>query len=223
MLDNLTKGLSLLALASLYLSALFNIGFFYVIGFHLIGVIDVSNLVYTFGFVFLFVLIGILLLSMLALLFDQLKEPIKASPIAVRIIVVMVLAFGAVGVILWMRSLEGDLQMYASAVLFPIFGCIAGAVARSIWVQARRVEYFLVGVSTVLVSFGVILVGTVLANHPLDDQTYDVSTKNGDIQQTRIARSSSNGFILVKDGKVIFIPTSEVKSVSTTINSSALM
>ena len=110
-----------------------------------------------------------------------------------------------------------------AAILFPVFGVIAGAIASSIWAQARRIEYFLIGFSTVLVSFGVLLVGTILANHPLDDQVYDVITKSGGILQARIARSSGSGFVLVKDKKVIFVPTGEVKSVSTTINSSALM
>jgi hypothetical protein len=123
----------------------------------------------------------------------------------------------------WLYSLEGERKMYASAILFPVFGVIAGGISSSIWAQARRIEYFPIGVSTVLVSFGVLLVGTILANHPLDDQVYDVITKSGDILQTRIARSSGSGFILVKDKKVIFVPTGEVKSVSTTINSSALM
>lgn len=212
-----------MAFGGLYLSALFNFGFFYVIGFHFIGVIDVSNLVYTFGFVFFFVLLGITLLSFLALLLDGMKEPLKEAPVAVRFIVVVICAVAFITVIWWLYSLEGERKMYASAILFPVFGVIAGAIASSIWAQARRIEYFLIGFSTVLVSFGVLLVGTILANHPLDDQVYDVITKSGDILQARIARSSGSGFILVKDKKVIFVPTGEVTSVSTTINSSALM
>jgi hypothetical protein len=224
MLDQLTKALSLLAFAGLYLSALFNIGFFYVIGFHFIGVIDVSNLVYTFGFVFFFVLLGITLLSLLALLVDGMKEPLKEAPIAVRFVLVVIGAVAFITVVIWwLYSLEGERRMYASAILFPVFGVIAGAIASSIWAQARQIKYFLIGFSTVLVSLGVLLVGKILANHPLDDQVYDVITKSGDILQARIARSSGSGFILVKDKKVIFVPTGEVKSVSTTINSSALI
>jgi hypothetical protein len=173
--------------------------------------------------VFLFVLIGIALLSLLALLFDQVKEPIKGSPIAVRVIMVTLAAGIAVAIIVWLYSLDGERQMYASAVIFPIFGGVAGAIASSIWKQARKLEFFLIGISAALMSLGVLLVGAILAKHPLDDQLYDVVTKSGEILQARMARSSGSGFILVKDMKVVFVPTGEVKSVSTTINPSALM
>jgi hypothetical protein len=39
MFDNLTKVASVATLAVLYLTALFNVGYFYAIGFHFIGVI----------------------------------------------------------------------------------------------------------------------------------------------------------------------------------------
>jgi|ERR1700733_12428852 hypothetical protein len=57
MLDTVTKIFSIVTLAVLYLMALFNIGYFYVVGFHFIGVTDISNIVYSFGVVFLFAIL----------------------------------------------------------------------------------------------------------------------------------------------------------------------
>jgi hypothetical protein len=45
MLDQLAKAVSIATIVGLYLTAIFNIGYFYVIGYHFIGVIDISNVV----------------------------------------------------------------------------------------------------------------------------------------------------------------------------------
>ena len=57
MFDNLTKVASFATLAVLVLTALFNVGYFYEIGFHFIGVIDISNVVYAFGLVLVLALV----------------------------------------------------------------------------------------------------------------------------------------------------------------------
>ena len=59
MLDSLTKIFSVATLGFLFLMALFNIGYFYAIGFHFIGVMDISNVVYTFGLVLIFAMLYI--------------------------------------------------------------------------------------------------------------------------------------------------------------------
>jgi len=218
MLDQLTKSFSLAALIGLYLAAQFNIGFFYALGYHFIGVIDVSNIVYTFGLVIVFVFIGIALISLASLvatgavdLWIELPDYIKA--------LFVFCAVGAVFVIsaLLYRIEDEETSQFAIAFLILVVGILTAAIARVIWILRRRIEYFLLWSSFLFVTFGVFASGVALATHPLDQQTYDVLTKSGNILGVRIARSSSSGLILVKNKKVTFIPTGEVRSVSTTM------
>jgi hypothetical protein len=52
MLDDVAKYLPAISIFVLVLGAIFNIGFFYEVGFQFIGVVDINNLVYPFGFIF---------------------------------------------------------------------------------------------------------------------------------------------------------------------------
>jgi hypothetical protein len=218
MLDQLTKFISLAALTGLYLAALFNIGFFYALGYHFIGVIDVSNIVYTFGLVVLFVFIGISLVSLAALILSGAKDLwIKLPDWLKGLMIVCALLAAIVLLLLMFKVKNTDTKTLEVALLFPTFGVAFAAIARLVWIQQRRIEYFLVGVSIASVSCGAFASGVALATHPLDQQTYDVLTKTGNILGVRIARSSSNGFILVKNKDVTFVPTGEVRSISTTI------
>jgi hypothetical protein len=56
MLDKLAKYVPHISILSFILVAIFNIGFFYKVGIHFLGVIDINNLVYPLGFVLAVVL-----------------------------------------------------------------------------------------------------------------------------------------------------------------------
>src|SRR6185295_8989176 len=74
MLDTVTKIFSIVTLGVLCLMALFNIGYFYIVGFHFIGVTDISNVVYSFGLIFASALILSLLGSFIWLLFNRVVD-----------------------------------------------------------------------------------------------------------------------------------------------------
>jgi hypothetical protein len=59
MLDNISKATPAITLIAVAAFSIFNIGYFWKVGIHFLGVLDFSNLVYTFGLsmTFLFILL----------------------------------------------------------------------------------------------------------------------------------------------------------------------
>src|SRR5262245_57319689 len=96
MLERLTKALPLISLGAFTIFSIFNVGYFWHIGLHFIGVVDISNLVYSFG------------LALVALVvFSQLAGLTLGKRDSLFRILVMIVIGGAVSMlgILGLRSL----------------------------------------------------------------------------------------------------------------------
>jgi hypothetical protein len=216
MFDNLTKVASFATLAVLVLTALFNVGYFYEIGFHFIGVIDISNVVYAFGLVLVLALVFLFLGGLVAVGYETVMELWVGFPNGLKLAVAFLslLAFTA-GV--WeLRKLQYDEAQLALAIVAPSIG--AGAVLLSLkhWPNANAKVAMLLGL--VIGSLGILLGGAAMARQQIarSDVHYDIVTKSGAFVDVRILRSSSSGFVFSAGDHILFVPSGEVRLIKAT-------
>ena len=74
MLENISKYWALLTVTAFAIVSLFNIGYFYVIGLHFIGVMDLTNVIYSVGLV-----LGFLLPPLVALPIERIEDFRRAA------------------------------------------------------------------------------------------------------------------------------------------------
>jgi hypothetical protein len=218
MIDKAVKYLSMLSFAVLYLTALFNIGYFLFVGIHFIGVIDVSNIVYTFALIFMFLIIFLMLGSLLEFLFRRIGDlgiPLNYIPASLRIATGFVLIVAA---LIGFAFLATQKPKGYPAVLFLFVGTILAIAAYKQWKKTNVVEFGLIGGSIVFTSFGVLVVGAAIAQQQRDNPLihYDVITKSGSFNDVRIMRSSSSGVIFAQDSRMIFVPSGEIRLIVAT-------
>jgi hypothetical protein len=218
MLDRTAKYLSILTFAVLYLTALFNIGYFNFVGIHFIGVIDISNIVYSFALIVLFLILFLTVVSMFAFLFALTADTFPSIPVSWRNPIGPALLAVALIAVLFL-SQEGPSRVNYSAVSFPIFGAMLAILAYKLWMN-NNIVWLVAAVSGsfLLTSFGVLLVGVAIAKYQMNSQFvhYDILTKSGSFIDVRIMRSSSNGVIFSQNGKMTFIPSGEIRLIAAT-------
>jgi hypothetical protein len=217
-LDKAAKYLSILTLAVLYLTSLFNIGYFYFVGIHFNGVVDISNIVYTFALIFMFLIIFLSLGSLFAFLFRQIGDlgiPLNSLPAS------LIIAAGFVLIVMALIAfafLATQKPKGYPAVLFLFVGTILGIAAYKQWNKTNVVEFGMIGGSIVFTSFGVLVVGAAIAQQQRDNPLvhYDVITKSGSFNDVRIMRSSSSGVIFAQGGRMTFVPSGEIRLIAAT-------
>lgn len=219
MLDNVAKQLSIAAAALLCLSALFNIGYFYAVGFHFVGLMDLTNVIYSFGIAILYVVVlamGVTLSWFAYTTFygdEGMNERQSWSAFTVSTIVgstasLSIVFFDFSKSLFW---LAGLLTTIAASLVFMALLSKNNNANRN--VAALCVAIF-------FVSAGVLALGAAVGRREAftTPTTYDVVTKSGAYSGARLLRTSSSGFLFSHEGRVFFIPSSEVRLVSSPIS-----
>jgi hypothetical protein len=216
MFDNLTKVASFATLAVLVLTALFNVGYFYEIGFHFIGVIDISNVVYAFGLVFVLVLVFLFLGLLFAFAYETAVEIWAQFPKGLKAAVVFLSLLTCAAGLWELSKLQYDEGLMAMAIAAPSIG--AGMVLLSVkhWNSANAKVGLLLGL--ISGSLGLLLGGAAMARQQIarSDVRYDIVTKSGAFGDVRILRSSSSGFVFSAGDHILFVPSGEVRLVTAT-------
>jgi hypothetical protein len=216
MLDIVTKIFSVVTLAVLYLMALFNIGYFYVVGFHFIGVTDISNIVYSFGLVFLFAMLfvffGIFVWLMIGALADLWpKFPKKVQVACVLIVACILLA----GLVLLLRLDMKNVSAATAGMAAGFVGILISLILHREWISKGTVDPLPVALAAVLVSLAGVIGGIAIAEQQIvSDANYEVLTKSGVLSGVKILRSSSTGFIVYQDNRILFVPSGEVRLIT---------
>jgi hypothetical protein len=204
MFDDFGKTLPMISLAAFALFSIFNIGYFWNIGIHFLGIVDLSNLVYSFGlaltFLFIFVQVAALVMPR-----DESKTSLSITALIGGAIVIYA-TFGE-------RSAFGN-EVIQNVIL--LFGMAISASGLGGWWWIRYKQ----GSSTIgffapltIVVFGTVFQAGIFTDalEMIDRKTYSVITTTGSINDARILRSSSVGFIISADRKIIFLPHSQIK------------
>jgi hypothetical protein len=209
MFDFIGRYISAISLAVVAALSIFNIGYFWKIGLHFIGLVDLTNLVYSAGLA----LAAISVLIMSALIVVP-KRPDSWKLVVTGIVGTALSTWG----ILRFNPRTLDPQLCENGAILVGFG-IAGSAALIWALQRNRLTGVWNWRDLVLFPFALCAttfqVGVFTAALELSDRrTYTVMTKSGgELQDTRILRSASAGFILAIDGHVVFVPQREIISV----------
>jgi hypothetical protein len=205
MIDFLTRYVSAISLAIATTLSLFNIGYFWKIGLHFLGLIDLSNLVYSLGVSLTVLSIGVLVTA------SVVRFGIStARQVTIALLGVAMSLWGIVHV----NPRTLDPQFAENAAILVGFLLSGAAFASKVLSQPelanwRNLAFLALGWSTIAFQAGACQAAVELS----DRFKYIVSTKSGVIDNARIMRASSSGFLLAVDGRITFIPHSEIKEV----------
>jgi hypothetical protein len=210
MVDLISRYISVISIAIASALSIFNIGYYWKIGIHFLGITDLTNLVYSAG---------------LSLTVVAVWGAIAAFIVNRELPNVLHLILVGAGSILAgyslfrvdSRSTEPDLAMHGLAVL----GLAVSTSSFFAWTRRRRsqsgswegYDLIVLAITLFITTFEA---GAFVAALELSDRvTYVVSTKStGVIDDARILRSSSSGFLLATPNGIVFIPQGEIKAVN---------
>jgi len=216
MLDRLLKLWPLLTVVSLTVVSVFNIGYFSIIGLHFIGVVDLTNIVYSVGLVFGFVIAPLMMFP------DNLIEALKAvaakpdAPYRLNkamkyITAVLVLSF-TIGLFIHQPYIS---IMGLFAIYFVAACLISAGYAYAMWLHIGDIPPRIIFGLVAAGLFTIMWVGGWVAhNQAFGSPTlYKVTTKDSEYDKVRLVRSSSSGFIIARDKQIIYLPAGELKSI----------
>lgn len=207
MLDSLTKIFSVATLGFLFLMALFNIGYFYAIGFHFIGVMDISNVVYTFGLVLIFAMLYIAVGQVVWVVSDGLAKvgskviwP-KLGNKGKLIIAICAVVLVSVAITFLFRPTANEklIGLTTAGLVAPLIGFLVLMVLFQRWKAQRKFEGTTAAIAGIMIALGTFLLGVAVAHQQMAGAqgTYDIVTKSGTFVDARVLRSSSSGFIFL--------------------------
>ena len=205
MIDNLSRYVSTISLAIVSTLAVFNIGYFWKIGVHFLGLIDISNLVYSLGISLTALSIGAAVTTLVA----------RVKMMWLQVLLAMLGGTLSTWGLIHFQPRTLDPQLRENfAILIGFILPWAAFTSRVIALEGApkwsNLAWIALGWWAVIFQAGICQVSVELA----DRFTYIVNTKTGVIEKARILRASSAGFLFAVDGRISFIPQGEIKSVS---------
>jgi hypothetical protein len=206
-----------IAVASL---SIFNVGYFWKIGLHFLGIVDWNNIVYSFGLAFgLWMALAFVGLKLV----DVFSE--SASELSVHRSRRTSKVFMWIGVgIFFIASLIPE--RFISEIVGTGARLVGALLFWSAWSLQSSLDYKSSGVVKAGDLISVVLVplliffwaGIFVAEWQMINlDTYTVATINGaPIENARLLRASSAGFILFAEERVLFIPQSQIAQIKAT-------
>jgi uncharacterized YccA/Bax inhibitor family protein len=224
MLKKISKLIPAISLLVVAILSLFNVGYFWRFGVHYLGVVDLSNLIYSFGLA----LVAISLLSFFvpAIVHHFSKGSSAQAALGVLRVNAVLLSFAAfVGwLVLFNPGHIFDSHVASDGVMLASI-CIGLVVLSSkAWIRYKHLGSETpaqISFIAVLAMIGVIGAGLFAGDlAAIGRETYSIVTKQQTIENARIIRSSSSGFVLLVDGKAMFVPQSEIITVKSNLSPS---
>lgn len=211
-----------MSVAALVLVTVFNFGYFSKVGFHFLGVMDFSNLAYSFSF-FFSLIAGSLGLYFVGAQVDWLSK-VRSNPNYRRDIKNWMFGMAGLWVIIILIFAYFVPEKYVPKTFGPerimasVFGPLTlGILAMQFadYQHTRKISARDVFSCTLVGFFLIYMVGRAVAEYHIfnNSDTYTFILKDGAPLTGRLVRSSSSGFIAFIDNKVTFIPQAEVKRV----------
>jgi len=211
MIEGITRNIAALSVLGLMYAAAFNVGYFASFGLHFIGVMDVTNFVYSFAFLLVFfgafastILIGANKLVVGPNYWASGKRAGR-SFIAAAIVTLPLYWY--------FRGYQEAVLIAVTSYVFAVCGGMAFIYGQ--WAQTKRLKMQWLAVLVVGSLIGLAIVGRAFGEQQkLSRHHYTFATKSGNINGAAMLRSSSIGFLISVNGMVQFIASSEVKSVT---------
>ncbi len=221
MLERFNTLLPTISIAALAALSIFNVGYFWRIGLHYLGVIDLSNVVYSFGLIAVVLAMLAFFVPSVVRHFSKISSQISARA-ARRMILTVKVIYLIAGILAWFgllgskhylpSHLSQDAVMLL-AFMLGIFGLFSHWWLRfSVLGEKNAAEISFIALFIAGTIFQIGLLVSDLQITSID--TYNITMKSGRLQNARIIRSSSSGFVLFVDNHSMFVPQSEVLSLT---------
>lgn len=217
MLGRIAGILPVASLVAVLAVAIFNFGYFWYIGLHFIGLIDLSNLAYSLGLALSTILLVGQVGYTMFMIFDQPWTREREKKFYRRSNTLLII--GGVFVVVAFAA-EAFHVLPTLAIAMPGFfgfllcsiGLVLGMMVRQKKDQPQKPENF--GLLCFVIVGLIFTAGMVACDLEISEKTtYQVTTKNEVIENVHILRSSSSGFVILANDKVNFIPQGEVKRI----------
>jgi hypothetical protein len=217
-LENIQKYLTTLTLVAVFFVAVFNIGYFYAIGYHFIGVMDLSNVVYSIGLVF-FALAFLAFVSTQISIFDF-SRVARSEKIYNGMIIIGIIAVMLFGLVIYFYHQSDEVGLLLSFSYLFFFTLMLGILI--IFRRARTGVWLIPFIMAFSFCFtaSTFVFGTLTARYQAYEVSsfYDVVTKSGAFTNVRIVRASSSGFLITHEHIILFVPSGEVRYVRQAIS-----
>jgi hypothetical protein len=208
--------ISVIAVALL---SVFTVGYFSKVGLHLLGVIDVTNLVYSFGLAFGFVCFVVTFVNWDTTRFLRwASEGDDLLPVAVKCFHRVILPILIIGQILYVLSPKLYVPKFFGQedFILAVFFMSALWILAIIFLRYERENTTAGAEVSGLVFLAIMTVyfaGRSEANEAIlkKKDLYEIVLKDSNLRDVRIVRSSSNGFIFAINGIVKYLPKEEVR------------
>jgi hypothetical protein len=217
MFERVMKYWPIITVSALTIVSVFNIGYFTIIGMHFLGVMDISNVVYAVGLVFSLLIIPIVMFpdGLLSVLQDVANSQDLALKLerSMKWIIGGLALFFVVGLFVH-RPFISITGLFAVYFILAYLAFVAYAYIISVSTGSLSPRLIVAGASFGL--FTIFWIGGAVAYHEAfgSNKLYTVVTKDAVYENIRLARSSSNGFLITRDKRIMYIPSGEVKSIS---------
>jgi hypothetical protein len=216
MLENTSKYWPLLTVGALAIVSIFNIGYFSVIGLHFLGVMDLSNMVYAVGLV-----VGLVIAPLLMFPHNwvELLREVASRSDAPRRLDRMMKIFTFVLMVCFAVGLFVHQPFISIVGLFAVTFSV-GFLAFSAYYYAMWRHFGVMPLRSAFAggAFGIwtlLWVGGAVAYHEAfgSKTLYNLTTKDAELKNVRLVRSSSSGFIIAQEKKIMYVPAGELKSI----------
>jgi hypothetical protein len=213
-----------MSVAAVVLTAIFNVGYYSEIGLHFLGTIDVTNFVYTVGLVF-GILIAVVQAAFLFaegfLSFTERQDAwikFRKWYLIAAIVIVIFMGLDLVPFTSYEPKYLRIGHPWRNAISYSVFA-VLNLMANYIWFRVRAITLSDLGILFYMMAMAVFSLGQATAyNQIFSSSLYDIATRSGDITGAALVRSSSMGFIVSVNGKILFIPVAEVRQITSEKN-----
>lgn len=225
MFDRMGSAIPQITVGAVVSVAIFNIGYFSKLGIHFLGVMDISNIVYSFGLIFGLGIVLVQFLQGFALvhLFNFVKRPTAKEVFwrfSRRVLLPALICLSVVMLLIASRLLppqflpEGTLRWDAIIAFYFALILSWGMVSTLVNYHLEPKGFVPLDIATtIIVSISLVFyVGRAVAAYEAFDNPflYQLAMKNNITLDVRIVRSSSMGFIVVENGFLLFLPRDQV-------------
>ncbi|NPU66550.1 hypothetical protein HL667_16215 [Bradyrhizobium sp. 83012] len=211
-LERISKHWPIFTAIAIAIVSLFNIGYFLPIGIHFIGIVDITNIAYSFGLVIvLILLLGPIIFGVVQESGPSVMAQLRKRGLGAKVFAALLILSAPLGL---MVGHVFGFSLLLATVWAAIFSIYMAAFTYDDFVNAGLVSskgiFFLTWAAMLLV----VLSGAWVCTHQMNStEIFEVATKERVFTNAKVLRSSSSGFLIYVNDRVAYVPLGEIKSV----------
>ncbi|WP_315775582.1 hypothetical protein [Bradyrhizobium sp. SZCCHNR1053] len=211
-LERISKHWPIFTAIAIAIVSLFNIGYFMPIGIHFIGIVDITNIAYSFGLVIvLILLLGPTIFGVIQESGPSVMAQLRKRGIGAKVFAALLILSAPLGM---MAGHIYGVTLPSAIVWVAAISIYMAAFSYDDLVSAGSVNSSGIFFSSWAAMLFFVLIGAWVCTLQMkSSEVFEVATKERVFADAKILRSSSSGFLIYVNDRVAYIPSSEIKSV----------